>query len=143
MTSEISEMIELTKLINIFSLAIPEGTESSVEVDGRKVHLIKKDGEIKIEVEQSTQSFDDSETKEAIKDYKDCIEELNDSLFIEALEQIKEEIDIKEFDELLKLEHFTEEQSEKVLEMINISSEVISSCIETKIQDLIELHSKF
>jgi len=129
-------------LMNILGNAVPEGTDEELELDNAKIHFQKKDGKIKIEVKSET-TFDDSDIKELVEEYKESIKGLDDDLFLEATEEFGKKISIKEFDELLNLEHFTEDQANKVEEMIDLASEIISSHLHCKIQELIALYNRF
>jgi len=129
-------------LMNILGNAFPEGTDKELEIDNTKIHFQKKDGKIKIEVKSET-TFDDSYIKELTEEYKKSIEELDDDLFLEVTEELGKKISIKEFDELLNLEHFTEDQADKVEEMIDLASEIICSHLQCKIQELIALYNRF
>jgi len=129
-------------LMNILGRAVPEGTDEELEIDNIKVHFQKKDGKIKIEVKSDT-TFDDSDIKELVEEYKESIKELDDDLFLEVTEELGKKISIKEFDELLNLEHFTEDQADKVEEMIDLASEIICSHLQCKIQELIALYNRF
>lgn len=84
-----------------------------------------------------------SELKERISQYKKNIEQLEDDLFLEATEDISKVLNIKEFNELLDLDSFTKEEAEKVEDMINCSSEIISNKLLDKINKLVEIYNKF
>ena len=59
----LQEVKALFDLINIFNVAIPDGAEESLEVNGTKIALNKKDGVINISVtsdnEDAVEGFDD------------------------------------------------------------------------------------
>lgn len=133
---------ELSELLSMFSLAIPEGTDTSINVDGAKITLVKNEDGVKISVESIDEKFDDSEIKQRIKEYKEFCDELDDCLFVDSLEEIKEYVDLVEFDKLLNLEVHTEESAKNVEEMINISENIMSAHIESKIEDLTEILNK-
>lgn len=81
--------------------------------------------------------------KELVKEFKDNIKKLDDDVFIDALEVIKEELDIKELDKLLSLDKYTEKEAKKVENMIDISSNIIANKLENKINEFISLYDKF
>lgn len=143
----LQEVKALFDLINIFNVAIPDGAEESLEVNGTKIALNKKDGVINISVtsdnEDAVKGFDDSCIKEIIKEYKESIEQLDDCLFVDAAEEMSQYFDVKRFDELLNQDTFTEEEAAEVSEMIDQSSQIISNHLEDKINELVEIYNKF
>lgn len=141
---------ELFDLINIFNMVIPDGSEESLEVNGMKVTLNKKDGVINISVtsdkdtkEEVLETFDDSQIKEIIKEYKERIEELDDCLFVEAAEEMSKYFNMKRFDELLNQDTFTEQEATEVSEMIDQSSQIICNHLEDKINELVKIYNRF
>lgn len=138
---------ELPDLTNILSLCIPDGTVETFESDDLKCHLEKDNGHLKIEIEANIPEydgeFDDSDTKEIVKDYKDNIKALDDTTFVEVVEELKSKLDLNKFNKLLDLEKFDEDQAQEVEEMIDISTDVICLHLQHKIQDMVELYEKF
>ena len=140
----LQEVKALFDLINIFNVAIPDGAEESLEVNGTKIALNKKDGVINISVtSDETEEFDDSEIKDMITYYKERIKELDDYLFVEATEEMAQYFNIAKFDELLNQDTFTEEEAAKVTKLINRSVAIISKHLENKIDKLINIYNKF
>lgn len=143
--NEFQKMNDLTDLLNIFGLIIPEGIDKVFEEDGTQIHISKKNGDVKISVNSnkdlSGEGFDDSSIKEAISEFKDNINDLDDSVFIESLEEAV--IDVKRFDELLNLEKFTEAEATEVANMINYFSQLVHNNLQTKIDELSELKERF
>lgn len=143
----LQEVKALFDLINIFNVAIPDGAEESLEVNGTKIALNKKDGVINISVtsdnEDAVEGFDDSCIKEITKEYKERIEELDDCLFIEAAEEMGQYFDVQRFDELLNQDTFTEEEAAEVSEMIGQSSQIICDHLEDKINELVDVYNRF
>ena len=143
----LQEVKALFDLINIFNVAIPDGAEESLEVNGTKIALNKKDGVINISVtsdnEDAVEGFDDSRIKEIIKGYKERIEELDDCLFVEAAEEMDQYFDVQRFDELLNQDTFTEEEAAEVSEMIDQSSQIICDHLEDKINELVDVYNRF
>lgn len=133
-----NEFDEFDEIISMLTKLIPDGTNQESIIDGVTYKFSKDKGEIKIEINET---FD--KTKELVSNYKENIKALDDNLFLEAVEELRSKIDLKEFNELLDLENFNKEQADKVEEMISISSDVICSHMQHKIQDLIELYEKF
>lgn len=145
--NEFQKMNDLTDLLHIFGLIIPEGTDKVFEEDGTQIHISKKNGGVKISVNSnkdlSGENFDDSSIKDAISEFKDNINDLDDSIFIESLEEARKAIDVKRFDELLNLEKFTEAEATEVSNMITYFSQIISNNLQEKIQELLELQERF
>ena len=143
----LQEVKALFDLINIFNVAIPDGAEESLEVNGTKITLNKKDGVINISItsdnEDVIEGFDDSCIKEIIKEYKERIEELDDCSFVEAVEKMGQYFDVQRFDELLNQGTFTEEEAAEVSEMINQSSQIICDHLEDKINELVNVYNRF
>lgn len=143
----LKEVKELFDLINIFNVAIPDGAEESLEVNGTKITLNKKDGVINISItsnnEDAVEEFDDSCIKEIIKEYKERLNELNDDLFIEVVEAMESSLDVQRFDELLNQDTFTEEEAAEVNEMIDQSSQIICDHLEDKINELVNIYNRF
>lgn len=133
-------MNEMNTIISMLSDLIPDGTKKEVKIDGVTYKFNKDNGEIKIEV---VEPFDDSEVKELVNNYKEKIKALDDNIFIEATEDFSSEISLKEFNELLDLEDFTEEQANRVQELIDISTKTIRLHLQHKIQSLIEFYDNF
>lgn len=143
----LQEVKELFDLINIFNIAIPDGAEESLEVNGTKITLNKKDGVINISVtsdnEDAVEGFDDSYIKEIIKEYKERIEELDDCLFVEAAEEMGQYFDVQRFDELLNQDTFTEEEAAEVSKMIDRFSQIICDHLKDKINELVDVYNRF
>lgn len=143
----LQEVKALFDLINMFNVTIPDGAEESLEVNGTKIALNKKDGVINISVtsdnEDAIEGFDDSCIKEIIKEYKKRIEELDDCLFVEAAEEMGQYFDVQRFDELLNQDTFTEEEAAEVSKMINHSTEIICNHLEDKINELVNIYNRF
>ena len=83
---------ELPDLTNILGLCIPDGTVETFESEDLKCHLEKDNGHLKIEIEanipEQDGEFDDSSTKEIVKEYKEGIKALDDDLFVEIVDEL-------------------------------------------------------
>ena len=143
--NELRNLSEISDIINNLSLSIPEGTVQSFEADGLKYYLEKDNGYIKIELKVSLpeKNFDDSSTKKIVAEYKESIKALDDDLFLEIVDELSSKLDLKEFNSLLDLESFDEDQARKLEEMIDISTDVICLHLQHKIQDMVELYERF
>lgn len=135
-------MNDLEKLIELMGNLIPEGTNEEIDTDEYKISLVKDGDNIKIQIVEKEEAFDDSEIKEVVSEFKEAIEELDDDLFVEIAEDFSTKLDNKEFNDLLDLESYTEEQAAKVSEMIEIATTIIRSHIQNKIQNLFEIYDK-
>lgn len=127
---------EIFEFVNIIKALIPEGTAKSIKLDDIEYSISNKDGVISL-----TQKFDDSEIKEYVSKFKEEIKKISDCDFVKMVENFKQ--DTKEFDNLLKLEHYSEEDSDKVLEMISNFSEIACKHLSEKIDKLVDLHETF
>ena len=142
---------ELFNLMNTIKEILPNEVEESLETNGIKINLNKNDNRISISISMTSneddtdneEEFDDSSIKEVINDYKDSINELDDCLFVEAVDDMRQSFDIKRFDKLLNQDSFTEEEANEVGNMINYSTEIICSHLKNKIDNLRITYSKF
>ena len=145
--NKIIDFNELSDITNILDLYIPNGTVETFESDGIKYHLEKDKGHLKIEIDvnipEQDEEFDDSATKEIVKEYKEGIKALDDDLFIEIVDELKSKLDLTKFNELLDLESFDKDQAQEVEKMIDISTNVICMHLQHKIQGMVELYEKF
>lgn len=145
--NELMNLSEISDIINNLSLSIPEGTVQSFEADGLKYYLEKDNGSIKIELKASLPEqdgeFDDSTTKEIVREYKEGIKALDDDLFVEIVDKLKSKLDLTRFNELLDLENFDEDQAQEVEKMIDVSTDIICLHLQHKIQGMVELYEKF
>lgn len=133
----------LKELIKTLSMLIPNDSDSCEEIGGYKISTSNRNGNISITVESIEQKFDDTEIKELVSNYKENIGKLDDCLFLDVLEEIKDHLDIKTFDELTNQDSYSEEDAEIVKSMINFTNLVVHENIVNKIQDLEELLTKF
>lgn len=131
------------ELLGIFN-TIPEGTDEKICINDLEVSLTKNDGKIDIKIEVNQEDCDDyEEVRKMIAKYKENIEALDDNTFLEILDEMKEVIDIKEFDDLLELDSFTDETAARVEGLIEHSTLIIHKFLQNKIQNLMELYERF
>ena len=71
------------------------------------------------------------------------MDRLDDCLFLEVLDEIKDHLDLKTFNELTEQDSYSEEDAEIVKSMINFTNLVVHEHIVNKIQDLEELRNEF
>ena len=143
MNNELCQIENLANLIQILKDTIPEGIEEKLEADGIQVSLIKRDGDIKINVTSEEKPFNDSEVKEYISNFKSNIEALDDSLFVKVTEEFGKTFDTKEFNNLLELDSYTKQEAEKVTEMISEFSNIVCEHLQCEIEKLVELYERF
>lgn len=128
----------LNNLITTLGHMIPENSGFLKTIDGYRVSASNIEGNISVRIEPN-----DSKIKELISDYKKNMDKLDDCLFLEVLDEIKDHINLKTFDELLEQDVHSEEDIEIVKSMISFTNLVVHEHIENKIQDLKELLNKF
>ena len=143
MNNELCQIENLANLIQVLKDIIPEGIEEKLEADGLQVSLIKRDGDIKINVTSEEKPFNDSEIKKYVSDFRNNIEALDDSLFVKVTEEFGETFDTKEFNNLLKLDRYTKQEAEKVAEMISEFSNIVCEHLQCEIEKLVELYERF
>lgn len=143
MNNELCQIEYLANLIQALNDIIPEGIEEKLEADGIQVSLIKKDGDIKINVTSEEKIFNDSEIKKYVSDFRNNIKALDDFLFVKVTEEFGETFDTKEFDNLLKLDSYTKQEAEKVTEMISEFSNIVCEHLQCEIEKLVELYERF
>lgn len=137
-------------LLEILKLLIPEGTNQGCSDGNKSISVKNENGKITIECsyeeekeDTSDKSFDDSEIKELVAEFKSSIEDLDDSIFLESIEKAKVAVDVKRFDKLLNLEKFTEAEATEVACLIDYFSQLIAVTLQEKIQELVDLSEKF
>lgn len=135
------------ELLGIFN-AIPEGADEKVCIDDLEITLTKEDGVVNVKIGMNklgecNYTFDDSAIRGKIANYKESIDALDDNTFLDILDEMREVIDIKEFDDLLSMESFTEENAARVEELIDHSTLIVHKFLQNKIQDLMELYERF
>ncbi len=137
----VPKFTELENLFQLFGNLIPDKMDETYEVNGNKLHIVRDGDNISVSVETAEEEFDDSEVKEFVKEFKENIKELDDQVFVECVEST--DLNLNRFNELLKLEDFTEDEAEEVLEMIDSFTELIIHNLTHKINKLVELSKKF
>lgn len=131
-------MNDLLKLWDNLNEAIPEGVQE-FEQDGVKYSIDKKDGYLSVKVEKNT----DPEIKNIVVSFKEKLEDLDDDLFIELFEDLKKEIDVNRFSELLDKDQYTIEEADEVKGLINQSVKIIHSKLQDMIENLVDVYDKF
>lgn len=146
----VNESFNELDLLEILKLLIPEGTNQGCSDGNRSISVRNENGKITIECsynpeteDDSDESFDDSDIKEIVAEFKDSLENLDDSIFLESLEKAKVAVDVKRFDELLNLEKYSEAEAIEIACLIDYFSQIISTTLQEKIQELVDLSEKF
>ena len=146
----VNESFNELDLLEILKLLIPEGTNQGCSDGDKSISVKNENAKITIECSYSTEtednsdeSFDDSDIKEIVAEFKDSIEELDDSIFLESLEKARSAVNVKRFNDLLALETFTEDEATEVTCLIDYFSQIISTTLQEKIQELFSLSEKF
>lgn len=135
----IDDIFGISELID---LLIPEGTNKEVEVNGTKVSISKKDGNIKIKT-VSEDKFDDSSIKERIADFKNKIEELDDEIFNDINEDFGEKVNINGFNKMIESENIDEDQAKVIEDLITKYEQTARCHLQDKIQSLVNLFDRF
>lgn len=131
--------------IDLLIEAIKSMTNGSknLKIGNMNVSISKDSDDNSESIEVRIEQNNNSEVKEKIKNYKEAIEELDDCIFISALEQFSDIYSAKEFNKLLEYDNFTEEEEDYVLEMINHFNNLVRTSIEDKIKELKEIKERF
>lgn len=148
----IEELKSLFKAFDMIQTLVPEdgkcleknGTVINVTKDGNtlKITIVSKEEEEE-EEEDEEEKFDDTEIKEAIQEYKDKLNDLDDCLFVSATEDFGKEFEVKRFDELLNKETLTADEAMEVTKMIDRSLDIISDHLRKKIEELVSIYNRF
>lgn len=139
--------LDLLEILKLLPEGINQGCSNGIE----SICVKKENGKIDIECTYSTEenkdttetSFDDSSIKEVVKEFKESINSLDDSVFLEALNTAKEVVNIKRFNDLLNLEQYSETEAIEIGCLMDYFTDVISNILQDKIQNLISLSEKF
>lgn len=125
---------------NLIKLMVndPENLHIFYELKDGKERLVVNGEEIKAKEE-----FDDSGILNEIQIYKKNIELLDDCVFVEVMEEISENIDIKTFDTLINQKHFTETEAEHIIECLDYINNVIKDRLCMKIDSFVRLLDRF
>lgn len=139
---------EFNELFNLpdFDIAIPEDINKSLDLNGMKFRISKNGNSIQVEFtseNEDEETFDDSDIKEIVEEFKDSISRLDDKVFLESLKKAKDAIDIKRFDELLNLEKYSEAEATEIECLMDYFTRVIEVTLESYIQDLLEYSKAF
>ena len=135
-----NDLFQLNTMANLLEALIPEGTNKKVEIDGIEYSINKKDNKVSI---SAVEKFDDTAIKEYVSQFKENIKELDDCLFVKVTEEFKKSFNTKEFDKLLNLDKYSQEDADKVVAMMSEFSDIVCEYLQSKIKKLVELYEKF
>ena len=135
-----NDLFQLNTMANLLEALIPEGTNKKVEIDGIEYSINKKDNKVSI---SAVEKFDDTAIKEYVSQFKENIKELDDCLFVKVTEEFKKSFNTKEFDKLLNLNKYSQEDANKVVAMMSEFSDIVCEYLQSKIKKLVELYEKF
>ena len=135
-----NDLFQLNTMANLLEALIPEGTNKKVEIDGVEYSLNQKDNKVSI---SAVEKFDDTAIKEYVSQFKENIKELDDCLFVKVTEEFKKSFNTKEFDKLLNLDKYSQEDADKVVAMMSEFSDIVCEYLQSKIKKLVELYEKF
>lgn len=136
----INEFQKLTDLTNLFHIIVPDGTEKDVEYGEYIVHVSKHGDELRITMNSKE---DNSGIKEIVEEFKSNIEDLDDDIFLDAFEDMKEVMNVDRFNELLDKDNFTKDEAIEVLGLIDQAKTIICENIETNMSYLEQMYDKF
>ena len=136
----LDELFQLSTISSLFDALIPEGTDKKVTIDGIEYSISKKDNKVKIE---TVKKFNDEPIKEYVSEFKDNLKELDDCLFVKITEEFGKLHDTKEFDKLLNLDQYDENQAERILNLIAVFSNIVCKHLQSSIEKLVELYERF
>lgn len=143
----IEELKSLFKAFDMIQTLVPEDGKC-LEKNGTVINVTKDGNTLKItivskEEDEKEEKFDDTEIKEAIQEYKDKLNDLDDCLFVSATEDFGKEFEVKRFDELLNKETLTADEAMEVTKMIDRSLDIISDHLRKKIEELVSIYNRF
>lgn len=142
----IEELKSLFKAFDMIQTLVPEDGKC-LEKNGTVINVTKDGNTLKITIvskeEDEEEKFDDTEIKEAIQEYKDKLNDLDDCLFVSATEDFGKEFEVKRFDELLNKETLTSDEAMEVTKMIDRSLDIISDHLRKKIEELVSIYNRF
>jgi hypothetical protein len=105
-----------------------------------KEELFINGKEVVIESEEDENpKFDDSEIKTEISNFKEVLQNLDDSMFLTFCEELGEMIDINDLNKLMDQDSFTKDEAEKVEGYLCESITLLCELIEEQLNHLNEI----
>lgn len=144
---DIKQNLNEEDCIQLLNLLIPEGTEESLNSPDSEIYFSNKNGHIKIKIDinpsKKEETFNDTETKELVNEFKESLKELDDSVFLEASEKAEKAINMKRFDELLNKERYSEAEATEIESLIDYFSQLICAILQSRINELFIMSERF
>lgn len=137
------DFLPITDLMDVISSLVPEGTEQCVETQGNKIILTNKDGKVGIDIQTIETKFNDKYVKEEVSEFMSNLKLIDDDMFIDIYEELRNVMDCNKFDSLLELKEYNQEEADLTLDMIAKASSVIKAHLNNKITSLTNLYSRF
>lgn len=148
--NDMNRLENIYELMGLFS-AIPVGTEEKIVINNTTITLSKTTDAVNVQVKFTKdneclcddkcvchEEFDDTIIKEKVAQYKENINALDHDVFLECLEELKENIPLKELSDLLDLEHYNEEEAMRVDELIDNSTLIIHHILQEWIEEIVD-----
>lgn len=96
------------------------------------------------DLSDDNETFDDSEIKHFIEDYKEKFSELDDNIFdLIVKEADKRGLNLSEMNQALEQEHYTEEEAINANNVITVMSDIIAHVIRREIDSLYTVLEKW
>lgn len=135
------DLCKIEGILDLIQNLVPEGTEEQLEVNGITISLVKRNGELKFKVDKGP--YNDEDIKNYVLIFKENIKKLGDSTFLKITEKFGKIHSTKDFNNLLNLSNYTEQEANKVASMIREFSKLTHEYLQREIQHLIELDERF
>lgn len=96
-----------------------------------------------ISEQETPENFDDTETLKRVKRHEEFLNELDDDIFNEGLEVIREKYDLITIDSLLEKDSYNETEAEVINSFIDFAESLYKDIIKNKINNLKNLLDRF
>ena len=96
-----------------------------------------------ISEKETPENFDDTETLKRVKRHEEFLNELDDDIFNEGLEVIREKYDLITIDSLLEKDSYNETEAEVINSFIDFAESLYKDIIKNKINNLKNLLDRF
>lgn len=96
-----------------------------------------------ISEQETPENFDDTETLKRVKRHEEFLNELDDDIFNEGLEVIREKYDLITIDSLLEKDSYSETEAEVINSFIDFAESLYKDIIKNKINNLKNLLDRF
>lgn len=96
-----------------------------------------------ISEKETPENFDDTKTLKRVKRHEEFLNELDDDIFNEGLEVIREKYDLITIDSLLEKDSYSETEAEVINSFIDFAESLYKDIIKNKINNLKNLLDRF